>query len=56
MAGSRKRVKSLNISDHAHELTFTCYRGLKLLDRDRTRRWLIDAMEATRTKHGPQLG
>ena len=56
MAGNRKRAKSFNILGDAHELTFSCDRGLKLLDRDRTRRWLIDAMEATRTKHGPQLG
>jgi putative transposase len=55
MAGHHKRVKSFNIPDHAHELTFSCFHGLKLLDRDQTRRWFVDALESTRTKHGLHL-
>jgi hypothetical protein len=47
MAGNRKRVKSFNIPDHAHELTFSCFHGLKLLDRDRgaglSMRWRLRA-------------
>jgi putative transposase len=47
----RKRVRSYNIPGHAHELTFSCFRRLPLLSRDRTRRWLVDAMEAARRNH-----
>jgi putative transposase len=32
----------------AHELTFSCFRRLPLLSRDRTRRWFVDAMENAR--------
>ena len=44
----RKRVRSYNIPGHAHELTFSCFRRLPLLSRDRTRRWFVDAMENAR--------
>lgn len=44
----RKQVRSFNIPEHAHALTFSCFRRLPLLSRDRTRRWLVDAMEAAR--------
>jgi hypothetical protein len=32
----RKQVRSYNIPDHAHELTFSCFRRLPLLSRERT--------------------
>ena len=51
MAGHRKRVQSFNRLGHAHELTFSCFHGLKLLDRDRMRCRFVDAWEATRAKH-----
>ena len=44
----RKRVRSYDIPGHAHALTFSCFRRLPLLSRDRPRRWLVDAMEAAR--------
>ena len=47
----RKRVKSYNLPGHAHELTFSCFRRLPLLSRDRSRRWLVDAMERARREH-----
>src|SRR6266852_3033797 len=47
----RKRVRSYNIPGHAHELTFSCFRRLPLLSRNRTRRWFVDAMEAARRDH-----
>ncbi len=37
---------------HAHSLTFTCFNGQPLLSRDRTRHWMIEAIELARTKHG----
>jgi putative transposase len=51
----RKRVRSFNIPGHAHELTFSCFRRLPLLSQDRTRRWLVDAMEAARRNLDLQL-
>jgi putative transposase len=33
---------------HAHFLTYSCYRRLPLLSRDRTRRWVVAALGATR--------
>jgi putative transposase len=45
----RKKVRSYNIPGDAHELTFSCFRLMPLLNRDRTRRWFVDAMEAART-------
>ena len=56
MASShRKRVRSYNIAGHAHELTFSCFRRLDLLSRNRTCRWFVDAMEAARRDHGLAL-
>ena len=43
--------KSLDLPNHAHELTFSCYRGYKLLSKDRTRQWLVDALDRARQKH-----
>ncbi len=48
----RKKLRHLNLPGQAHELTFSCYRRLPLLSRDRTCRWLIDAIENTRHKQG----
>ena len=45
-----KRVISYNQRGHAHELTFSCFRRLPLLSRDRSRRWFIDAMDKARRK------
>lgn len=43
--------KSLDLPNHAHELTFSCYRGYKLLSKDRTRQWFVDALDRARRKH-----
>jgi putative transposase len=43
-----KRCRRINEPGHAHELTFSCYRWLALLSRDRTRTWLIEAIEEAR--------
>src|SRR6266542_4211334 len=50
MSTHRKRVHSYNEPGHAHELTFSCFRRLPLLDRDRTRRWFIEAMQQARER------
>jgi len=47
----RKKLHHINLSGHAHELTFSCYRRLSLLARDMPCRWFIDAMDAVRKRH-----
>jgi putative transposase len=44
----RKQCRRYNDPGHAHELTFSCYRRLPLLSRDRTRVWLLEAIDAAR--------
>jgi putative transposase len=44
----RKRRKNFNEAGDAHELTFCCFHGLPLLGRDRTRWWLVEALDAAR--------
>jgi putative transposase len=46
----RKQVRSYNLSGHAHELTFSCWRRLPLLAKDRSRQWVVDALSQARTK------
>ena len=40
----RKRVRHYNDPGHAHFLTFSCYKNLPLLTRERPLRWFIDAI------------
>src|SRR5438105_3542553 len=46
---ARKRCRRYNEPGHAHELTFSCYGRLPLLSRDRTRGWLMEAIDEART-------
>ena len=46
----RKTRRSWNVAGHAHFLTYSCFQQYPLLTRDRTRRWVLDALEATRQK------
>ncbi len=46
----RKTRKAWNEPGHAHFLTYSCFRRLPLLNSDRTRQWVIDALEHTREK------
>lgn len=43
-----KTRKAWEEPGHAHFLTYSCYRRLPHLSRERTRRWVIAAMDATR--------
>jgi putative transposase len=45
---ARKACRRIDEPGHAHELTFSCYRRLPLLARDRSRMWLVEAIEAAR--------
>ena len=49
--GPRKKVKHYDVPGHADYLTFSCYRGLPLLSKDRTRLWFIEDLAKARTKH-----
>jgi len=48
----RKRKKSYDIPGHAHFLTYSCHRRLPLLTKDRTRQWVIDALDTARDRQG----
>jgi len=51
----RKEIQHFDEPGHAHFLTFSCYRRLPLLGKDRSRGWLIEAILAARRKHGFDL-
>jgi putative transposase len=45
---ARKRCRRYDTPGDAHELTFSCYRRLPLLSRDRTRGWVVEAIDRAR--------
>ena len=47
----RKKVQHFDEAADAHFLTFSCYRRLALLSKDRPRLWLVDAIDDARGKH-----
>ncbi len=47
----RKTVQHFDEPGDAHFLTFSCYRRMSLLSKDRTRRWLAEAINAARERH-----
>jgi putative transposase len=46
----RKSCKRYNTPGDAHALTFSCFRGQAFLSKDRSREWLIEAIERARAK------
>lgn len=46
----RKTRRCYNEPGHAHALTFSCYQRLQLLNRDRTRLWMVQALELARRR------
>ncbi len=44
----RKTRRAWNEFGHAHLVTYSCFRRLPLLTRDRTRRWVVEAFEFAR--------
>ena len=44
----RKRRKRYDIDGDAHCLTFSCFRRLALLSRERSCRWMLDALQLGR--------
>ncbi len=51
----RHRRRSMDFPNHAHELTFSCYKGYRLLSRDRTRRWFVESLDRARSRHEFEL-
>ena len=51
----RKRVRHYDEPGDAHFLTFSCYRRMPLLGKDRSRIWLIESLRAARQKHAFDL-
>jgi putative transposase len=47
----RKTCRRFNDPGHAHALTFSCFKRQQFLSKDRSRIWLIDAIDRARTKH-----
>src|SRR5436305_14644540 len=45
-----KRRSSVNEPGHAHELTFSCFRGYAFLKAERTCQWLADSINDARTE------
>lgn len=56
-AGSKRRRHRRNYNEpgHAHELTFSCFRGFQFLKAERTCEWLHDAIIAARKTHAFDL-
>ncbi|MBX3324232.1 MAG: transposase [Phycisphaeraceae bacterium] len=48
----RTRFENLN---HARFITCSCFQRQRFLDRDRSRRWFVEALERARTLHGFDL-
>jgi len=46
-----KTRRAWNEPGHAHFVTYSCFRRLPLLTRDRTRRWVVDAIASVRDRH-----
>jgi len=53
--GYSKRIKKLDLPGQAHYLTFSCFHNQLFLNKDRTRKWFIDALRNARDKHGFEL-
>lgn len=47
----RKKRVAYDLSGDVHELTWSCYHRLPLLSKDRTRQWLLDAIDRSRAVH-----
>jgi putative transposase len=50
MTQKRQHRRNYNEPGHAHELTFTCYRGFKSLNANRTCQWLAEAINEARVE------
>ena len=51
----RKLCRRYDVPGHAHALTSCCYRRLRLLSKDRTRGWLVEALARAPEQAGFQV-
>lgn len=51
----RKRCRRYNTPGHAHYLTFSCFQRKPFLNSDRTRQWLVEAVDLARRNHAFDL-
>jgi putative transposase len=51
----RKTCRRYNDPGQAHSLTFSCFGRQPFLTTDRTRHWLVEAIQAAQAKHGFDL-
>src|SRR3954451_23119578 len=51
----RKLRETFNKVNDAHELTFSCSDGRKLLNSDRSRQWFVHALDRARRMHAMEL-
>ena len=54
-ATRRKGVRHFDLPGDAHFLTFSCFHRLPLLNKDRTRRWLLESIAEARVRHNFHL-
>lgn len=50
MPQARKTCRRYDVPGDAHFLTFSCFKRLPLLDRNRTRRWFVEALRLGQEK------
>jgi len=55
MPRSRKKLTHFNDPGHGHALTFSCFQRRPFLSKDRSRQWMIEAIELARIKHCVRL-
>jgi putative transposase len=55
MNDHRKACRRYNEPGHAHSLTFSCFGRRPFLNKDRTRQWLVEAIDRARQIHGLDL-
>ena len=51
----RKTCRRYNEPGHAHALSFSCFKRRPFLSRQRTRNWMLSAIDKARAKHGLHL-
>lgn len=51
----RKKIRHYDEPGDAHFLTFSCYHRMPLLNKDRSRLWLIQSLQEARQKHAFDL-
>ncbi len=51
----RKTRRAYDLPGHTHFLTFSCFKRIPLLVSDRSRAWIVEALESARQSHNFEL-